>query len=61
MRLAWESARNEVNLLNTCPLKNRIACNVLDTAKADGFGEVPVIDFAGEWFDFGVGDGANDL
>jgi hypothetical protein len=57
VRLTRKAASDD-NRQDTASLKHRIACNILDAAKADAIGKVLVIDGAGEGFDFGVGDGS---
>jgi hypothetical protein len=55
VRLARKAPADHIRQY-TASLKERIACNILDSTKADRIGKVAVIDGAGEGFDFGVGD-----
>jgi hypothetical protein len=55
VRLTGKSAADDIRQY-TASLKERIACNILDSSKADAIGKVAVIDGAGEGFDFGVGN-----
>jgi hypothetical protein len=55
VRLARKAASDD-SREKAASLNERIACNILDGSKADRIGKVAVIDGAGEWFNFGVGD-----
>jgi hypothetical protein len=55
VRLARKASSND-RREHTASLKHRIACNILDSTKADAIGKAPVIHGAGKGFDFGVGD-----
>jgi len=55
VRLAWEAPADNIREY-TASLNDRIACNILDSSKADRIGKVLVIDGTGEGFDLGVGD-----
>jgi len=55
VRLAREATADNIREY-TASLKERIACNILDSAKADASGKVAVIHGAGEGLNLGVGD-----